>query len=237
MGDSKSLFLIGSSSSSDDLKATPLERLESFMDEKIKEKVNSIRESKGEPDSPKSMDDEGSEESSVTKLTDSDSESVDTKYPVPSKVCGNCSEKNSMELACCQKCGDYLPGPNETFDLSKKKFTLPTAMFETQPYRHRPESEFETPFPLAPGDPSITTSREADEWILNHLPLTEDQKQFIIDDILKEKGELKKREIADDRQLKVKQAQEEALRKAKFIRRDIYKASDSTNRLSVKRRS
>jgi hypothetical protein len=193
---------------------------------------------RSDTDTPISVDKSDDElDTKHLEPSDTKEEMSDEKMPDPVIVCSNCHEINKVDSEACAKCADYLPKPNETFDMSRKKFTLPKLLDKKINYTPRSENPFDIPFPLCPGDPSIGHSREADEWILNHLPLTEEQKQFVLEDIMKEQGEVRKKDLSEQRSIRVSRAKDKAIVEARKISRSISKAGEKSHRVSVKRLS
>lgn len=118
-------------------------------------------------------------------------EKHDEKEPPPLR-CRACEKEIKEEDRACRFCGQYIPKPGETFDLSKVNFTLPQTLAARYKPTKKAENQHDMPFPIAPGE-DVTKSHAGNEWILNHLPLQEHEKEESIK-IFREQFLKKKRE-------------------------------------------
>lgn len=168
-------------------------------------------------------------DSSFTEIKESqpmEEEKADEKELDPI-CCGKCQKELKEEDRACSACGQYRPKPGETFDLSTVNFTLPQALAARYKPTKFAETKHDLPFPVAPGE-DVTKSHAANEWILNHLPLKEEEKEDSIklfrEQFLKKKKEekLQQRSGARDKE------REEFADKAKQMRwRERQKARRS----------
>ena len=95
--------------------------------------------------------------------------------------CKNCTATipDSTDKA-CRKCGYYIPSPGETFDTSKVYWKVPAAIAAAQIRVKSVDTPHDLPFPGGFGTGDTVNSPEANEWILNHMPLTEEQKKELM---------------------------------------------------------
>jgi hypothetical protein len=91
--------------------------------------------------------------------------------------CPACAAEIKETDRACVKCGQYIPIAGETFDISTKNFKLPDVIGQMRRPTEFARNEHEMPFPSGIPDKDLPTHPAANEWILNHLPLTEDQKE------------------------------------------------------------
>lgn len=149
-------------------------------------------------------------------------------------ICEKCGGPVEEKDKACRTCGQYRPGPDETFDCSKVNFTLPTMLASRYRPSKRAENRHELPFPCAPGE-DLSQSREANEWILNHLPLKEEEKKQFLDELLQKYYADRKEITIQTRKEKRKQETEES-RKAIFSRHQEPRPSSTSSRLGNRRR-
>lgn len=115
------------------------------------------------------------------------------------KKCPRCKKDVPPTVKNCSTCGHYNPAHGETFDVSKVDFDLPNIFGQRLPPTERAMNPHDLPPPSVPSGTDISTHRETNEWILNHLPLKEDEKKKLLDDMTREMGEDIKEKTKKDR--------------------------------------
>lgn len=115
--------------------------------------------------------------------------------------CKKCSGLVDSDDRACRKCGQFILKAGEVLDLSEKKvnFDLPITLGDRAPFREKGQSEFDT---ACPQDPE-----EMNKWVLNHLPITVEEKYNLVMQLAtegKERAKFEKRyykEVFDDTKL------------------------------------
>jgi len=113
-------------------------------------------------------------------------------------LCTKCGKEVQETDRACRFCGEYRPKAGETFDISKVNFSLPNMLAARYRPSKRAENKHEMPFPCMIGE-DVTQSQEANEWILNHLPLKEEEKEKMIAEFYDERNKQIKREKIEQR--------------------------------------
>jgi hypothetical protein len=184
--------------------------------------LSSIREEQKYPESK--------EEQPGSKLDDMLMLEVESKEL---KKCDRCGKDVPPKAKACIECGLYQPSPGETFDISKVDFTLPSVLGSRLPPTERSMNAHDQPPPNVSGT-AVSTSREMNEWVLNHLPLTEDQKDELLDDLIKEKGTEMKDRVLEERDETREVIKGRIGKEIRLKRKSVPRTESSTGRTSVK---
>jgi hypothetical protein len=122
-------------------------------------------------------------------------------------VCKECKKKCTPIGAKCPTCQYYVAAPNEVFDAGMVNFTLPPILSSlTEKAILVARDQHEMPCP-SQTNPDISKDLAINEYVLNKLPLTEELKKSIQEDLFKEqieKERLEKRKSGMNKQLKLK---------------------------------
>ncbi len=115
-------------------------------------------------------------------------------------TCESCKKEVSTEDRACSACGYYIPKAGETFDLSKVNFNLPDSLMQRLRATQHQQDRHDRPFPQ--WDRNTETGafgREANEWILNKLPLQENEKREFLQDLTQEHFQNEKKKVITQR--------------------------------------
>lgn len=155
---------------------------------------------------------------------------LDTTVYLPPEHCSACNAPMDPTWRKCGHCKTFRPLPGETIDLMETKFNLPFQPVVKSKVTQDPH-EATPPNVFGSGD-SVRTSNELQEWVLNHLPLKEDEKKALIAQLrteeLKSSSEQRVSEVGKQT---LKEKKEKERRKKKKERRresakkqTVYKA-------------
>lgn len=136
-----------------------------------------------------------SKENKDTQMSDIPEKKDELKTPIICQECGTTIPEATDRA--CRKCGYYRPQPGETFDVSKVFWRPPAIMHQEMKVR-RVDEPHEIPFPGGIGSGDAVSSHECQEWTLNHLPLTEEQKKQLVTDLAMEKFDERKKEVVEE---------------------------------------
>lgn len=147
--------------------------------------------------------------------------------------CSRCASEIKEKDRACAKCGQYIPQPGETFDISERNFQLPSVLGILRPPTEQAMNEHEMPFPSNVSAKDLPTHKGANEWIFNHLPLTEEQKEtFLEGEILAQLGPEGAKLLATKRRekkgLELKQRERERISSSHLVAlKDKYRGQRS----------
>lgn len=159
--------------------------------------------------------------------------SDDLKEPKTPIICHGCGKEiPDPKDRACRQCGYYRPQPGETFDLSKVNWKLPQVICNNVQVRSV-DNPHDLPFPGGFGEGDSINSMDCNMWVLNHLPLKEEEKKQLVDDIAQEKA------IERTIELKAEKKKKSELTKSELVRegwqRRQQHGDDTDDRRSVKK--
>lgn len=99
--------------------------------------------------------------------------------------CDSCKKRMIPIGTTCEKCTYYCPAPNETFDAGRVNFTVPLLLQKAQPATLVTMEEHELPIPQQTHE-DISKDRAVNQYVFNHLPLTEDQKEALLQGLMED---------------------------------------------------
>ena len=88
-------------------------------------------------------------------------------------------------------CGQYIPAPGETIDLSQPNTGIKFALTHSMAARRPPVAENDHDMPCPPqSTEKIEDDQDVQSWVMNHLPLTEEQKIQLACELAEDKKEV-----------------------------------------------
>lgn len=137
-------------------------------------------------DTPTLSDDDTMETAEPEKK-DMKDEKKDSDIDTDEPKCLNCRAIiPDKEDKACRKCGYYRPHEGESFDVSKVFWRPPQCVISKLPIIRSVDTPHDLPFPGGFGGGEEINTPECNEWILNHLPISEEQKKNFISGLVKE---------------------------------------------------
>lgn len=150
--------------------------------------------------------------------------------------CNECKEFLHSKGATCE-CGNYVGAPGEVIDVTTQKNFDLDGIWKSQPKGVlHVTSKHEMPIP-AQTNPDISKDHAINEWVLNHLPLVQDQKKELMTGLIEDQGlqsQALKFEAKEKREKKrelEKEGQKERLKKERL---EIPKLKRHETRVGVK---
>lgn len=122
-------------------------------------------------------------------------------------ICGSCEKPMVAVGTTCELCKYYVPAPNETFDAGRVNFAIPLLLQKAEKGTLVTVNQHEMPIPPQTNE-DISKDHAINEYVFNHLPLQEDQKEKLMKDLILDqmgKEALQKFETAQGREAKRKE--------------------------------